>query len=439
MDFGEIVNQQLVSSVYQSVIELASGRVVGYEALARGPEGGELERPDVLFTAARRAGLLPEVDRACRLAAVAGALDAGLNRSTMLFVNVEPDALATIASESEGELWQHAEQKLSLAVEFTGGSLRSLPAALTSAVRACRKLGWAIALDDVGADAGQLALMGLVAPDVIKLNLPLLRQRSALERAEILNAVWAQRERTGATIAAVGVEHERDLEDALALGATVGQGWHWGRPGALPRAGDEQSKAPAGGPSPFALREPSPSEPATSVSPYDTLVGARSATDGSAELLSAISRQLERHAAGLGGEAIVLGAFQHGRNFTAPARRRYRTLAEQGALVAAIGEQMGLRPTAGVRGADLADGDALREEWVVVVLAPHFAAALAGKPTAVAVKSEANDDDAPAEHPYSYVLTHDRDLVIAAARVLLDRLPPESSGGAREAGAALAA
>ncbi len=78
----------LVSAVYQPVIELESGGVVGYEALARGPEGGELERPDKLLSAARRAGLLAQVDWECRLAAVSGALDAGLDRSTTLFVMV---------------------------------------------------------------------------------------------------------------------------------------------------------------------------------------------------------------------------------------------------------------------------------------------------------------------------------------------------------------
>ena len=54
--------------MFQPIVELDTGRVVAYEALARGPEG-PLERPDLLFAAARTAGRLAELDEACRAAA----------------------------------------------------------------------------------------------------------------------------------------------------------------------------------------------------------------------------------------------------------------------------------------------------------------------------------------------------------------------------------
>src|SRR3954471_19922450 len=82
-----------VRSVYQPIVELDDLTVVAYEALARGPRGSSLERPDQLFAAAIGAGLLAELDWACRAAAISGALDAGLPLSTALFVNVEPSVL----------------------------------------------------------------------------------------------------------------------------------------------------------------------------------------------------------------------------------------------------------------------------------------------------------------------------------------------------------
>ncbi len=80
-ELDQILGDRAVRAVYQPVIELATGRTVGFEALARGPEGSELERPDRLFAAARAAGRLSELDWVCRAAALRGALDARLGRS----------------------------------------------------------------------------------------------------------------------------------------------------------------------------------------------------------------------------------------------------------------------------------------------------------------------------------------------------------------------
>jgi len=78
-----------VRSVFQPIVELDTGRVVAYEALARGPEG-PLERPDVLFAAARSAGRLAELDEICRAAAFHGAVEQRLLAPLTVFVNVEP-------------------------------------------------------------------------------------------------------------------------------------------------------------------------------------------------------------------------------------------------------------------------------------------------------------------------------------------------------------
>ena len=72
----DVLRDGTVRSVFQPIVELDTGRVVAYEALARGPQG-PLERPDQLFAAAREAGRLAELDAACRNAALTGALAAG--------------------------------------------------------------------------------------------------------------------------------------------------------------------------------------------------------------------------------------------------------------------------------------------------------------------------------------------------------------------------
>lgn len=403
--------QGLVSAVYQPVIELESGGVVGYEALARGPQGGELERPDALLSAARRAGLLAQVDWECRLAAVSGALDAGLDRSTTLFVNVEPESVSrSPAGDGRApELWRRAEESLSVAVELPSAALRARPRELVRAADACRDRGWTVVLDDVGSDRDSLALLPLVAPDAIKLDLRAARLagQAAPTLSDVANAVWAEQERTGAALVAEGIETEEQLEEARGVGATLGQGWLWGRPGAIP--GDAVAAAPGAQPAQHRERRTDPQ-----TSPYQLLSAARDPREAPAAMMRSISRHLERSARGIGAGAIVLAGFQSADRFSGRTRARYRVLGGETTLVAVLGAGIGAQPAVGVHGADLAPGDPLREEWCVVVLAPHFAGALAGRGL--------GGDCDPRDRRYRFVLTHDRELVVAAARSLAARL-----------------
>ena len=69
-----------IEPVYQPIFDLRDGSVVGYEALARGRGGNGLASPEALFAAAREQGRVAELDRACREAALAGAVEAAWAR-----------------------------------------------------------------------------------------------------------------------------------------------------------------------------------------------------------------------------------------------------------------------------------------------------------------------------------------------------------------------
>ncbi len=110
----QVLEHEQVHSVLQPIVDLDTGVVVGYEALARGPRG-PLAR-DQLFAAARSAGRLAELDELCRRVALRRAIVAGVLLPLTLFVNVEPevldaaplDELLAIADTAPGELQARA-------------------------------------------------------------------------------------------------------------------------------------------------------------------------------------------------------------------------------------------------------------------------------------------------------------------------------------------
>ena len=97
----------------------------------------------------------------------------------------------------------------SVVLEITERALAARPAELLRTVERVRELGWGVALDDVGADSMSLAFMPLLRPDVVKLDLRLVQERPGPAIAEIMNAVNAYAERTGALVLAEGIETER--------------------------------------------------------------------------------------------------------------------------------------------------------------------------------------------------------------------------------------
>lgn len=406
----DVLREQAVHSVYQPIVDLDTGAVVAYEALARGPVG-PLQRPDQLFAAARAEGVLSELDHACRAAALRGALEHGVVAPLTLFVNVEPEVLdaaplAELMALADGTL-----DGLRVVVEITERALAARPAELLRTVTRVRELGWAIALDDVGADAMSLAFMPLLRPDVVKLDLRLVQDRPGPAVAQIMNAVNAYAQETGALVLAEGIEDEGHLLTARALGAQLGQGWLFGRPAAPP--------PPAAAVAGLVLPAPSAVTAAETTSPFTLLPAGTPLRRAPKALLIELSKQLEREAMRLGDTCVVASTFQFARHFTPATRSRYRDLADRVGFVCALGEDLPETPLPGVRGAALDPQDPVRGEWDVVVLAPHFAAALLAR--------DLGDTGPERERTFEYALTYQRTTVSAAARSLLSRVAPRTA------------
>jgi diguanylate cyclase (GGDEF)-like protein/PAS domain S-box-containing protein len=214
----------------QPIVDLRTGSVVGGEALSRFhalPEQG----PDRWFSDACEVGLGTTLE----LAAVRKALGqcAVLPAGAYLSVNVSP---ATAATRELFELVTTSGVPASrLVLELTEHTGVANYPALCTALTDLRLLGVRIAVDDAGSGFASLRHILELNPDIVKLDLELVRgihtdpARRALAAGLLIFA-----EQIGASLIAEGIENEQELVALRAVGIVYGQGYHLARPSSSP-------------------------------------------------------------------------------------------------------------------------------------------------------------------------------------------------------------
>ena len=411
----EVIRERSVVSLYQPIFDISNPElpreqypIVAYEALARGPKGSPVEYPDQLFGTARATGRLAELDWICRAAAVKGAMDAGLAAPFTLFCNMEPEAIDSAPPFDLRDVWERAKQEVRVMTEITERAMTLRPAELLSTAGGIREAGWGIALDDVGAEPASLALMPFLDPDVVKLDLRLIQDTPTEDLAEVINAVNAEAERSNLTILSEGIETEQHEHTSLAFGATLGQGWLYGKPAPLPNPLPEATKQVQLLGRKLGARQARVSR----------IVGTmQSIRNGTKPILHSMSRHLETQAQSLGETAVLLAIFEDAQFFSGATRARYEELARAIAFVGVMGPGMSAIPAEGVRGANIDANDELYDEWGIAVISPHFAAAFVARP--------AGDRSLPdAQRQFQFALTYNREYVVETARNMMSKITP---------------
>lgn len=410
-ELQRILDSEEIVPVYQQLVDLATGRTVGYEALARGPAGSSLESPGALFDTARATQSLRRLDWMCRTAAVRGALGR-LRPPLALFLNSEPETIGSRVPVAFAESWAQAHiASLPLVFEVTERAVMDRPAQLLRAVDQIRHFGWGVALDDVGTNPASLALLPFLDPDVIKLDMGLLHGTAA-DIGEVVLAVSAEAERSGAVVLAEGIETADHLEVALAMGATLGQGWFFGRPGPLPE------NLPPTGSAITVRRNRKRADPAAT--PYRVVSERVPSRRARSRHLQEASRLIERRALELPHPPLLLAAFQEARRFTGRTQAIYEEMARRLPFVAALAHGWDGDVEEAPRRVELSRDDPLTREWVVGIITPFSAMLLC-----------ANEVGAPGERVFDACMTFDRDLVIEAAETFIQRLdPPDADADA---------
>lgn len=216
-----------VPMVFQPIVDLASGRIAGVEALARFP-GDPTRTPDVWFADAAELDLGLGLESAAVMAAIA-ALE-HLPGDMFLSVNVSPDAMVAPA------FWDGVPSTVlsRLVIELTEHAPVHSYDRLHDAVRPLREQGARLAIDDAGAGFASLRHIVLLEADFIKIDASLTHNLHTYPaRRAMASALISFAAETDAVVIAEGIEQHAECEELRRLGAAFGQGYLLAKPAEL--------------------------------------------------------------------------------------------------------------------------------------------------------------------------------------------------------------
>src|SRR4051794_3874539 len=212
-----------IQTVFQPVVERATGRAGGFEALTR-IDAEPRRGPDEWFAQAHRVGLGDELEA---LAMRAALNVPGRPEGTFLALNVSPRAL--LSAPVRAALPQDLT---GIVIELTEHEVFGAAGELETELAALRARGARVALDDAGAGYAGLQQMIRIAPDILKLDRTLVHGAHAdNSRQALLEALIGFASSTGAAVCAEGVEDLDDLRALVSLDVTYAQGYGLCRPG----------------------------------------------------------------------------------------------------------------------------------------------------------------------------------------------------------------
>jgi EAL domain-containing protein (putative c-di-GMP-specific phosphodiesterase class I) len=215
---------------FQPIVDVAEGRVWGYEALVRGADGSSANSILSQVTEESRY----RFDQAARVMAIETAGRLIGSRDLRLSINFMPNAVyepAACIQKSLAAAQRAGFPHKNLMFEFTENERMTDVPHVERIIDAYRKFGFLTALDDFGAGYAGLGLLAKLQPDLIKIDMELLRDihLSVAKRAIIAGLVNIAR-MLDIQVLGEGVENDAELTVLRAAGITLFQGYHFAKP-----------------------------------------------------------------------------------------------------------------------------------------------------------------------------------------------------------------
>ncbi|WP_159998829.1 bifunctional diguanylate cyclase/phosphodiesterase [Roseomonas sp. 18066] len=226
----EAVQNEVIAPRYQPQVDLKTGHLAGFEALARWrAEDGKMVPPDIFIATAERLGMIDRLSeqllkRACRDAALWPA-------PLRLAFNLSPLQLSDprLAERIIAIIHEAGLAPERLEVEITEGALIREAAVAQDTLDMLRAAGVRVALDDFGTGYASLSQLARFSFDMIKIDRSFIRRMVAEEKQlKIVKSILGLGQGLGIEITAEGVEEAEQAELLRSLGCHIGQGYLFG-------------------------------------------------------------------------------------------------------------------------------------------------------------------------------------------------------------------
>ncbi|MDP2635872.1 MULTISPECIES: bifunctional diguanylate cyclase/phosphodiesterase [unclassified Pseudoalteromonas] len=231
-----ILHNSDITTLFQPIFDISDKQILGYEALSRGPTGSLLEMPSELFSAAVNYDKISELELLCRSTAIESFVKLGLKGK--LFLNVSPKTLLD-PCHPKGETL-HLIEKFGLAasrvvIEVTEQEKVDDGFLLLKTIAHYRKLGFSIAIDDLGAGYSGLKQWSELCPDFVKIDRYFIDHcDQSVVKKEFLKSIIELANVTNTEVIAEGIERIEELYLLESLGIVNAQGFLLERPNTKP-------------------------------------------------------------------------------------------------------------------------------------------------------------------------------------------------------------
>jgi EAL domain-containing protein (putative c-di-GMP-specific phosphodiesterase class I) len=213
--------------VYQPIVTWSGRQVYAYEALLRSREP-TLPHPGAVLDAAERLGRVHELGRLIRARAVTPSTP--FPSGSLLFVNLHP-------SDLQDEELFHPNAPLTKAasrivLEITERASLDGIRDVRARIASLRKLGFRIAVDDLGAGYAGLTSFTLLEPDIVKLDMALVRDvHKEPKKQMVVKTMITMCKELGITVTCEGIEVADERDELARAGCDLMQGYLFAKPG----------------------------------------------------------------------------------------------------------------------------------------------------------------------------------------------------------------